>query len=148
MKYIKKFENINLRNYDDKFFIKYPFLDVSDEKFSIILVKHVMADDYNTFKNITITGDNFIVYKNSKLKNGNLWIKTLSKSEFDKIIFMTLEEFYKNYTELCTDLYSKIIDDLKYSTKNIEIETLNRFNSVLENIPELEYIKMSNIYNL
>ena len=85
-----------------------------------------------------------------------------TKDEFDKIEFMSPSEFYKKYTVLCANLYIRIIDDLYSDDKNNKkrgytkhdsyIEVLNKFDKVLEDVPELYdkygYLKSSIKYNL
>ena len=169
MKYIKTFENREIdhkiklskidfdaltKKYKDHFFLcdygnrEY---DWKKEDFYIILVDSIDPHTYTTPLNHLYNphGDSFTVYKNGEISHAGGWGMSNTQEEFDNIHFMSAIEFYKEHEELCEKLFLKIINDLKIENwVSWYLKTLKRYLEVLETVPELQYIKDSEKYNL
>lgn len=167
--YIKTFENKEIdhkiklskidfdaltKKYKDHFFLCDKYMreyDWEKKDFSIVLVDKIEPHESTSPLNHLYNpyGDSFTVYKNGEIKNPGGWGMSNTQEEFDNIHFMSAIEFYKEHEKLCEKLFLKIINELKIDKWSPwYLETLKRYSEVLETVPELQYIRDSEKYNL
>lgn len=158
----KLFESQNSKDYEDKFFISPVYMreyDHTKEDFYVVLVKKVDFHWHTDTWGNTIwpQGDSFTIMKNGKIKNPGGWgysykgkdNDTPYLDDFDKIDFMTAEEFYNKNPKLCEKLYFFVCDVLISKQYGEWYGVmLKNYKRVLETAPELEHFKNALKYNL
>ena len=152
MKYLKKFENYDSTGYEGKLFINIPSYVYfkSDIKFQIVFVDSVIFDE----KVYNIKGDDVIQFQqyvngDEAFNYNTRWDQIYAKFEFDKINFMTVEEFYKKYESSYIRILNDILDELDKNIKwtDWKIKKLNRILEKLT-IPEVEHIIDARKFNI
>jgi len=145
----KLFEN-NKKDYMGKFFLV-PCEDWTGKKLYIVLVKEVDFKWYVDGKGYRIwpMGDNFTVDKNGDIKNPAGWGYHYTQEEFDKIDFLTPEEFWQKEPELCEKLYLKVKNELdEGKCGGWYCEMLNFYKNRLETVKDFEHYIDAKKYNL
>lgn len=170
MKYLKTFENnkYNFDNYRGKIFINTPPTEYFK---STIALQVIFVDDikkiyyaHNKY-NIEPFGEeekeNRIGMDACKIESdavvqcnigGSMnytdWDQEYTNWEFDKIKFMTPEEFYKNHKDLFIRILEKTMEESKNNLKTEWYKKRIKFILDKLTIPETEHIISANKYNL
>jgi hypothetical protein len=94
-------------------------------------------------------GDCFDVTKSGEIKEPSVYGLDYTLEEFEKIKFYTAQEFWNERPKLCEDLYLKVIEELKAKKYGEWYgEMLINYRNILRTIPQLEYVELSDRYNL
>jgi hypothetical protein len=167
MKYIKTFENEpytgddikhhipatyqnELKEYTNNVLINIPSTQYfkSAIRFQIIFVDNVYTNNnwYRVISEdvIKVNSDDSINYPNSSW----IWDQLYNEDDFERQNFMTVEEFYNQYTDIFIGLLEDAIEKNKitaYSNSyKVGIESVIRKMT----IPQTEHIVNANVYNL
>lgn len=158
MKYLKTFENKDLnKKYKGKIFINTPSTHYfkSSTALQVIFVDNIdivtpndhLPSQYPlTYK---IVADDTIQCNVGGSINYTDWRQEYVQWEFDKIKFMTTEEFYRDHEELFIRILELAIEDNKNSKNKTDFykDKLNRIIGKLT-IPETEHMVTAEKYNL
>ena len=159
MKYIKKFETYHVfDDYIGKLFIVFPSTTYfkSDTQFQIIFV-----DSINNIENVEVVeyhikGRDVIKFTqyngDEALTYDTVWDNYYSEDEFNKLKFMTVEEFYNTYESSYIRILEDILDvfDNKLIVKFLSIKKEDKLNRLLDRltIPEVEHIINARKFNI
>lgn len=160
MKHIKKFEKISFDDeLNDKISLskyKYCFFVNNDfGKFNANLIFDIKKEKHITYdKQLKI---DYIIKHIRFTENFNKILptycfnidNTYSEKDFQKFIFLSPNNFYKEYPEKCLLIYNNLIDNVPTESntdwyKQYYNDILNIFNSIPE-LKKLRYIKKYNL---
>jgi len=149
LKVYEKYDPILLDEYSDKLFINIPssVYFKSDIKFQIILVDKVYKS-----KSYYISADNVIQFNEwqdgTESFNFVTWDQDYNEDDFERINFMTVEEFYHGYKSSFIRIISEILDRL--DNLNLSDQYTKKLNKIVDRltIHEVEPIIQARKYNL
>lgn len=159
MKHLKQYEDLKMKDYmwgrdEKKLYINIPSTTYfkSDIKFQLIFVDVVYKSDEHDFDAYQIIGENAIQF--NQWQDGResfsfiTWNKTYNEDDFEKIKFMTAEEFYHIYQSSYIRILEEVLDRISQNKGSDEYN--NKLNEILERltIPEVEHIISARKYNL
>jgi hypothetical protein len=161
MKYIKKFEikNNELQEYKFKIYINKPSTNYfkSSIVFQVIFVDTVYsytskAEYAISIDVIDIQGKDMIQFNRENDKEYftfplNGWDQTYNIDDFDRINFMTAQEFYDKYKSSYLRILEELLD---YSEKKLTEYAKEKVDRIINKltIPDVEYIIISRKYNI
>jgi hypothetical protein len=154
MKYIKKFELLDWRNVD--------YANIDEYKNTFVIIND--SSDYHLFlvtdisfdRNINNTKIQYLIngysFKGANKIFNQCTVAFLSRSkeEFSGLIFLTPNEFYEQYPDLCYNLYLKLYNDNENQpkwTSNYK-DLIRKVLPILTSIEELKTKIEADEYNL
>jgi hypothetical protein len=154
MKYIKTYEKKKaIEGYKNKIFINVPstIYFKSPIKYQVIIVDDVyqsgeiysskLYDSYKVISHYTLE------FKHDDTFFCTSWDQIYSKNDFDRISFMTAEDFYKEKPELVMAILNYAIRESKGNRTQYHLDRMNHIIDVLT-IPQTEHIIQAHKYNL
>lgn len=163
MKYIKKFDNKNkvqLEEYKFKIYINKSSTNYfkSSIIFQIIFVDTVFiytsksrGNEYDISSDvIDVVGEDMIQFNRSNNKEYftyDKWNQTYNIDDFERIHFMTAQEFYDKHKKSYLRILEELLD---YSEKKLTEYSKEKVDRIINKltIPETEHIIQSRKYNL
>lgn len=134
----------------DKFFILHPENRSISTSNYLLLVRSIDIDNKTIYHsmhsaniNLHMTAASF--GRNIRFEN-HVW--NYSKNDLEKIDFMTSLQLFKKYPDICTDLYSFILDIDVQNKSSLYLGLVEDFKNSLSVIPDIEKYTIAKKYGL